>query len=133
MVKFLHTNIVGFCLTNTDKKCTRVIGSASVWKSTKHDCLWTFRLWFDVVIDKSNGFTKYPKSCDYIGIWLYNVDLEIIVLAMLYVFRDDKHKMKIEKPVYIFSDKPTCIYNFFLNSIKGEKTEDALHPNCISF
>lgn len=92
---------------------------------TKHECLWTFQLWFEVVVDKLNGYTKYPKSSDfmYTGNLLYYVDHEIILQTMLYVFIDDEHKMKIENRLYFFRQPLGYLFHifFFLNSIKEEK------------
>lgn len=67
------------------------------------------------------------ESCVYmhIGRWFYNVDLEITLQTMLYVLRDDKHKMKIEKKILSIFFQTTLrlleSYLHFLNSIQEEK------------
>lgn len=61
----------------------------------------------------------------HIGRWFYNVDLEITLQTMLYVLRDDKHKMKIEKKILSIFFQTTLrlleSYLHFLNSIQEEK------------
>lgn len=103
---------------------------------TKHECLWMFQLWFKVVVDKLNGYTKYPKSCVYmhIGRWFYNVDLEITLQTMLYVLRDDKHKMKIEKKILsIFFQTTLRLLESYLHFLNSKKKKNCFTPKLFKF